>query len=50
VAGLLRGADLSLAGRMGSVAAVYAVECYGTQAHGYTHQEFWRRYDENFPS
>jgi len=50
VAGLLRGADLAVAGRMGSVAAVYAVECYGTQAHRYSHQEFWRRYDENFAS
>lgn len=50
VAGLLRGADLSVCGRMGSVAAVYAVECYGTQSHAYTAPEFWRRYDENFPS
>jgi len=50
VAGLLRGADLAECGRMGSVAAVYAVESYGTQTHGYTVEEFWRRYDENFPS
>jgi hypothetical protein len=33
---------------MGSVAAVYAVECYGTQTHGYTVDDFWRRFDENF--
>jgi adenosine kinase len=50
VAGLMRGADLAVCGRMGSVAAVYAVECYGTQQHGYTREEFWRRYDESFPS
>lgn len=50
VAGLLRGADFAQCGRMGSVAAVYAVECYGTQAHHYSAQEFWQRYDENFPS
>jgi len=48
VAGMLRGADLGVCGRMGSVAAVYAVECYGTQTHGYTRPEFWQRYDKNF--
>ncbi len=50
VAGLMRGADLAVCGRMGSVAAVYAVESYGTQSHGYTRQEFWHRFDENFSS
>ena len=48
VAGLLRGADLGVCGRMGSIAAVYAVESYGTQAHSYTRDEFWRRYEDNF--
>lgn len=48
VAGLLRGAPLEVCGRMGSVAAVYAVECYGTQAHRYTADEFWSRYRDNF--
>lgn len=48
VAGLLRGAGLPVCGRMGSVAAVYAVECYGTQSHGYTRDAFWARYVDNF--
>lgn len=48
VAGMLRGADLEVCGRMGSVAAVYAVESYGTQSHAYELEEFWSRYDENF--
>ena len=48
VAGLLRGAPLPVCGRMGSVAAVYAVECYGTQSHLYTEDEFWSRYRDNF--
>ena len=48
VAGLLREAPLGVCGRMGSVAAVYAVECYGTQSHRYTREEFWRRYRDNF--
>lgn len=50
VAGLLRGADLAVCGRMGSVAAVYAVESYGTQAHVYTREEYWQRYDAAFAS
>jgi adenosine kinase len=48
VAGMLRGADLATCGRMGSVAAVYAVESYGTQSHGYTRDAFWQRYAESF--
>lgn len=48
VAGLLRGAPLPVCGRMGSVAAVYAVESYGTQSHRYTQDEFWGRYADNF--
>ncbi|MEW6277540.1 MAG: carbohydrate kinase family protein [Candidatus Eremiobacterota bacterium] len=48
VAGLTRGHDLDVCGRMGSVAAVYAVENYGTQNHRYTPEDFFRRYAENF--
>jgi adenosine kinase len=48
VAGLLRDAPLAACGRMGSVAAVYAVECYGTQSHRYGQEEFWCRYRDNF--
>lgn len=48
VAGLLRGAPLPLCGRMGSVAAVYVIENYGTQNHHYTREAFWQRYRDNF--
>ncbi|HET6313353.1 MAG TPA: PfkB family carbohydrate kinase, partial [Chloroflexia bacterium] len=42
------GLDIQRAGRVASLAAVYAVEQYGTQAHTYTREEFARRYVENF--
>jgi adenosine kinase len=48
VAGLLRGAPLPVCGRMGSVAAVYVIENYGTQNHHYTPEAFWLRYRESF--
>ncbi len=48
MAGFARGADLEVCGRMGAVAAVYAVECHGTQEHRYTPDGFWQRYEENF--
>ncbi|MEK7141565.1 MAG: PfkB family carbohydrate kinase [Patescibacteria group bacterium] len=40
--------DLLVCGQMGSVAAVYTVETYGTQTHTYTKKEFAKRYEENF--
>ncbi len=48
VAGLQRGFDLETSGRLGSVAAAYAVEQNGTQVHRYTRQEFAERYAANF--
>jgi len=48
VAGLMKGYELEVCGRMGSVAAAYAVEKYGTQQHGYSYDEFRARYRENF--
>lgn len=50
VAGYLRGFDLVTCGQMGSVAAVYTVETYGTQTHSFSRQEFVKRYKENFGS
>lgn len=51
-AGLLKGisAGLSLeqAGKIGAVAAAYAVEQYGTQEHVYTIEEFKKRYQDEF--
>lgn len=48
VAGLLRGAELQVCGRMGSVAAVYVIEQYGTQSHHFSAGAFWQRYLDNF--
>ncbi|MEW6109297.1 MAG: carbohydrate kinase family protein [Nitrospirota bacterium] len=46
--GILTGKDLGTAARMGAVAAVYAIEKYGTQEHVFTYEDFLRRYRENF--
>ncbi|MGA8014715.1 MAG: carbohydrate kinase family protein [Candidatus Dormiibacterota bacterium] len=44
LAGLRRHLDLELAGRMGSLAATYAVEQHGPQAHRFSLAEFAARY------
>ena len=48
VAGLMRGHELEVCGRMGSTTSAYVVEQSGTQSHAYTGEEFERRYAENF--
>lgn len=48
VAGYLRGFDLKTCGQMGSVAAAYTVEKYGTMTHTYSKSTFARRYKENY--
>lgn len=48
LAGYSRGLPLDVCGRMGSVAAAYAIEHYGTQNHAYTREQFEQRYQENF--
>jgi adenosine kinase len=50
IAGYLQGFDLQVCGQMGSVAAVYTVEKYGTQTHEFTKKEFIARYKANFGS
>ncbi len=40
--------QLLVCGQMGSLAAVYTVETYGTQTHTYTKKEFTKRYEANF--
>ncbi|HLD24706.1 MAG TPA: PfkB family carbohydrate kinase [Patescibacteria group bacterium] len=40
--------DLLVCGQMGSVAAVYTVEKYGTVTHHFTKEEFSKRYKENY--
>lgn len=50
--GLIRGIQLGLgwdiAGRIGSLAAAYVLENYGTQGHTFTPSEFIDRYRDNF--
>jgi adenosine kinase len=46
--GIAMGKDLETGARMGAVAAVYAIEKYGTQEHQYTYEEFNERYRSNF--
>ncbi|MFB3854259.1 MAG: carbohydrate kinase family protein [Vicinamibacterales bacterium] len=46
--GLAVGADLEVAGRLGSVAASFALEHIGGSSHAYTREEFAARYGANF--
>lgn len=48
VYGLQHGFDLGRAGRIGALAATYAIESYGTQAHQYSRDEFAARYAASF--
>jgi adenosine kinase len=47
--GLLLGFEPEIAGRMGALAATYAIERYGTQEHAYEAGEFVSRFDRSFP-
>lgn len=49
ITGILRGWPLEAAGRLGSMAASYAVEAKGTQEFHYTKEEFVERFAEVFP-
>ncbi len=46
--GIVSGKDLPTAAKIGAVAAVYAIEKYGTQEHRFTYDEFAERYRNNF--
>ncbi len=46
--GLVLGRDIETAVKMGAVAAVYAVEKYGTQEHRYGYEDFLERYRSTF--
>ncbi|HYE59556.1 MAG TPA: PfkB family carbohydrate kinase, partial [Candidatus Kapabacteria bacterium] len=46
--GHANGFDLETCGRMGSVAATYTVEAYGTQTHTFTKDAFIARYKETY--
>jgi adenosine kinase len=43
ISGLVRGKDIELSARMGSVCASFAVECYGTQEYTFSPEEFNER-------
>jgi adenosine kinase len=47
--GLALGLPLEIAGRMGSMAATYAVERHGSQEHAYLPTEFVDRFETAFP-
>jgi adenosine kinase len=47
--GLLLSDDLEIAGKIGSIAAAYAIEHHGTQQHSYTPQEFVGRFEVAYP-
>ncbi len=46
--GLAMGKGIEDSAKLGAVAAVYAVENYGTQEHSYHYGEFIERYEQNF--
>ncbi|MBI4035638.1 carbohydrate kinase family protein [Candidatus Daviesbacteria bacterium] len=48
LAGYSKNLDLKVCGQMGSVAACFAVEKYGTTNHTFTLEQFAQRYKENF--
>ena len=48
LAGLSRGFDWEICGKMGAVAATYCLEAKGTQEHYFTPVEFIARYREHF--
>ncbi|NPA91364.1 MAG: carbohydrate kinase family protein [Chloroflexi bacterium] len=48
IAGMLRHFPWEVAGRLGSLAATYALEHAGPQEHFYTREEFVQRYRETF--
>jgi len=47
--GIALGLPLEIAGRLGSVAATYAVERHGSQEHSYSREEFVDRFETAFP-
>jgi adenosine kinase len=46
--GIITGRDIETAAKMGTVAAAYAIENYGTQEHRFTYEDFVGRYKSNF--
>ncbi len=49
IKGVLLGFDLPICGRLGALAATYAIERHGTQEHAYQSDEFVERFEHAFP-
>ena len=48
IAGFIQGKSLQVCGQMGSIAAVYAIEKYGTMSHFFSQKDFTLRYQKNY--
>jgi adenosine kinase len=48
ISGLVRGNEIKQCARMASVCASFAVECYGTQAYSFSHEEFNERLNASY--
>lgn len=46
--GLASGMEMTEAAKLGSITASYAIECLGTQEHGYSREQFRDRYEKLF--
>jgi adenosine kinase len=46
--GIVEGRDIQTSAKMGAIAAVYAVEKYGTQEHRFTYEDYSDRFSKNF--
>jgi len=48
VKGIVSGRDIETSAKLGTVAASFAIEKYGTQEHHYAYEDFIERYKSNF--
>ncbi|NWF98242.1 MAG: carbohydrate kinase family protein [Nitrospirae bacterium] len=48
IKGIVSGKSIEISAKIGAVAAVFAIEKYGTQEHYFTYEEFTKRYKYNF--
>lgn len=48
IKGIIHNCDWATTGRLAALAAVYAVETYGTQTHHYSLLQFKKKYEKNF--
>jgi adenosine kinase len=46
--GIVSGRDIETSAKMGTIAAAFAIEKYGTQEHHYAYEDFIERYKSNF--